>query len=216
MSSGRGKELLRAPSWQEVAENYRAVAERRDPEARILHPEVLRLAGRLRGRRVLEVGCGAGALSRALGRRGASVLGTDLDPRALEQAAADAREAQVDPLPQFELVDPRARRALPRGPFDLVIALRELANSEAPAPLLRELTRVLRPGGRLLVALPHPYRKEPASGRSLEASFTQLREVGLRVVALTEPADDEAPEAAFVVFLAERPRARRKNRGTSG
>ncbi len=109
------------------------------------------LAGLLdwRGRRVLDAGCGRGALLAWLVRRGARPVGLDPDAEALR--AARAR------LPEVPLVAGRGE-ALPLagGRFDLVVWFNALHHVPvvAMARALTESLRVLAEGGRLLVVEP--------------------------------------------------------------
>jgi SAM-dependent methyltransferase len=96
--------------------------------------------------RVLEIGCGRGTLLRELRSRGWTVMGTELN----EGAARFAREANgldVRTAPITEL-------GLAQGSLDAVIFWHVLEHLEDPATALDEATRLLRPGGLLLVAVP--------------------------------------------------------------
>jgi SAM-dependent methyltransferase len=103
--------------------------------------------------RVLDIGAGRGAITRALvesrGPAGSIVAG-DISPRMLEQLAALR-------LPGVEtrLLDARALD-LPDASFDVVFAGFVLSAIPEPAPALAELARVLRPGGQLLLSAPGP------------------------------------------------------------
>lgn len=116
-------------------------------------PAMLAMAGDLRGRRVLEVGCAAGALSRALVARGAKVFGVDLN----ETLVARARERTKDGA-EFRVADISAPMPfLATGSFDVVMAslvLHYLDDWSAP---LAEFHRVLSSGGALLVSTHHPF-----------------------------------------------------------
>jgi SAM-dependent methyltransferase len=101
------------------------------------------------GARVLEIGCGTGAISRMLaGLPGvAEVLGVDPSPglldRARELAAGNAKLV-------FEEGDGR-RLPLPDAGFDAVVLHRVLSHVPGPEGVLAEAFRVLRPGGGLAV-----------------------------------------------------------------
>jgi SAM-dependent methyltransferase len=152
-------------SWEEVADWYRQVSGRKGPElaTRMVYPEVLRFAGNVRGRRVLDLGCGPGALTRLLAYRGARATGVDASERMIELARRDAREAGVTPEPVFQVGDAGDRRTLPRGPFDLVTLVLALQNMERPGRVLTNAAARLRPRGRLIVALNHPCFRIPGS-----------------------------------------------------
>jgi SAM-dependent methyltransferase len=124
-------------------------------------PEGLReidagLLGPVRGRRVLEVGCGAAAAARWLATAGARVVATDLSAGMLRHASVGAETSGVRvPLVQSDAL------ALPfrSGGFDVVCtafgAVPFVADSAA---LMREVFRVLRPGGRWVFSVTHPMR----------------------------------------------------------
>src|SRR6185369_4290246 len=78
-------------SWDAAAEDWIAHADGSDYQNLFLLPRMLALAGDVSGRRVLDLGCGEGAYSRALAARGARVTG--IDGSATLIAAATARAA---------------------------------------------------------------------------------------------------------------------------
>ncbi len=94
--------------------------------------------------RVLDVACGTGLVSRALARRyGCSVVGLDQSPEMLSRARALVG-------PSMELVQGEAER-LPfdDGAFDALTFTYLLRYVDDPAATMRELARVVRPGGRI-------------------------------------------------------------------
>jgi SAM-dependent methyltransferase len=115
-----------------------------------------RLLGEVRGRRVLELGCGAAAAARWLARQGADVVAMDLSGGMLRHAALAAESSGVRvPLVQADAL------ALPfsDGSFEIVCtafgAVPFVADS---AGVMREAHRVLRPGGRWVFSITHPMR----------------------------------------------------------
>jgi SAM-dependent methyltransferase len=114
-------------------------------------PEILRLAGDVSGRRILDAGCGSGPLSAALRAEGAVVSGFDGSAAMVDLARkrlgddADVRVADLgEPLPFAD------------DEFDDVVASLVLHYLEDWAGPLAELRRVLKPGGRLIVSVIHP------------------------------------------------------------
>jgi SAM-dependent methyltransferase len=102
--------------------------------------------GDLRGRDVLEVGCGLGALSTLLARSGARVHAFDLSPRSIEVARRRAEMHGVGDAVELTIA---AGEAMPYADesFDVVVGKGVLHHLDVDlaAP---ELHRVLRPGGR--------------------------------------------------------------------
>ena len=114
------------------------------------------LLGPVAGARVLEVGCGAAAGARWLATQGAQVVAVDLSAGMLRHAAEAARRTGVAvPLVQCDAM------ALPLGDatFDIAFtafgAVPFVDDSEL---VMREVHRVLRPGGRWVFATAHPMR----------------------------------------------------------
>lgn len=109
---------------------------------------VLELIGEVRGRSVLDVGCGDGDLAVALSKAGARVVGIDSSEAMIE--AARQRAAREGVQAGFQVA---TAQQLPFAPesFDLVVAVTILCFVEDAAPVFREMARVLRPGGQLVI-----------------------------------------------------------------
>jgi SAM-dependent methyltransferase len=115
-----------------------------------------RLLGEVRGKRVLELGAGAAAGARWLDGQGADPVALDLSAGMLRHAreAADRSRVRV-PLVQADAL------ALPfaTSSFDVVCtafgAIPFVADSGA---VMREVARVLKPGGKWVFSLTHPMR----------------------------------------------------------
>jgi SAM-dependent methyltransferase len=111
--------------------------------------------GWVRGRSVLDVGCGAGLGTRRLLAAGAErVVGLDRRPEALALArAADPRGPEADGLYlEHDLEHPLP---FPDESADVAVALEVLEHVDAQGRLLDELHRVLRPDGVAFVSVPH-------------------------------------------------------------
>lgn len=116
-----------------------------DLERRLL----LRLAGDPRGCSVLDAGCGDGTLTLAFARAGAApVVGCDIDARMISRAIA--REARESQRVHYMVAD-IARLPFADASFDLVTAIAVLAFVADAEGAVREMARVLKPGGSLIV-----------------------------------------------------------------
>jgi demethylmenaquinone methyltransferase/2-methoxy-6-polyprenyl-1,4-benzoquinol methylase len=107
------------------------------------------------GDRVLDLGCGTGALAVLLARLGAKVTAVDISPPMLSQAARRVREEGLeDRVALRELGAVDLDTAFPDASFDVVtstLVFSELSADEV-AYTLAECRRILRPGGQLLIA----------------------------------------------------------------
>jgi SAM-dependent methyltransferase len=96
--------------------------------------------------RLLEVGFGAGALLQAAARAGWQTLGVEVSRTAVESAREQGFEVFCGEL---------SEAAYPAGHFDVVTASELLEHVPDPLPLLREIARILRPGGLFWATTPH-------------------------------------------------------------
>lgn len=136
-----------------------AIAERM--EARGAHPFVAGvideyMAGLIQtpADTLLEIGCGTGAVARAIAGRPemqGPVVAVDVSPQLLETARRIAAEAGLGGRIDFRLGDAH-RLDLPEGGFDVVVMHNLISHVAHPAGVLAEGRRLLRPGsGRLVV-----------------------------------------------------------------
>lgn len=142
------------------------------PSARAMADTVAGLgaAGSLRGRRVLELGCGLGAPSLVAGLLGAEVLATDYHPDVpalLERNLARNGVAGV----RYAHVDWRREADLPVG-FDVVLAADSLYLPGLPPLVLRAIARGLSAGGVAFVTDPGRPALQEFADRAEAAGFS--------------------------------------------
>ena len=137
----------------------------------------LRLLGPVRGRRVLEVGCGGGRWAVALAARGARVLGVDFSRAQLRHARRVARRARRRiPL----ILASVERLPLAAASCDVVFCDWGALTFADPRVGVPECARVLRRGGRLVFATMSPLRavatsaKRGTIGRRFQRSYFDL------------------------------------------
>jgi 2-polyprenyl-6-hydroxyphenyl methylase/3-demethylubiquinone-9 3-methyltransferase len=102
----------------------------------------------LRGKRVLDVGCGGGILSDAMARRGADVLGIDLSTKALRVASLHALEANT-PSVRYREVSAETLAAESPSEFDVVTCMEMLEHVPDPLSVVSACASLVRPGGWL-------------------------------------------------------------------
>jgi SAM-dependent methyltransferase len=173
----------------------------------------LRLLGDLSGKRVLDLGCGAGRNAIALARAGARVIAVDesADQVAEARRAADAADVRIElhHVPLAELAFIRA------DTIDAAISVGALAQVADIGRVFRQLHRVLRPEHAAVLTFPHPmlalldpgsdeplrirhsaFEPEPwplddprtgTHARSIGTLFTELGRTGFRVDTVLEP-----------------------------
>lgn len=108
----------------------------------------------LAGKDVLDFGCGDGQLAQfvALERHPHRVVGVDVDDAALARAQAAVSAIQIPGGTTVEFVSAGATSIpVPDASFDTILAFDCLEHIMAPAAVLREWHRILRPGGRCLI-----------------------------------------------------------------
>lgn len=101
------------------------------------------------GRRTVDVGCGEGRLPRELTTLGHEVVGVDGSPTL-------ARLAATHEQPTTMVLGDAADLPLASETADLLVACMSLMDVDDLAGSVREITRVLVPGGRLCMAVVHP------------------------------------------------------------
>lgn len=100
----------------------------------------------LKGKRVVDVGCGGGILSDAMARCGADVLGIDMSGKALGVAQLHALEVQTAGVTYREVNAEALADELP-GQFDLVTCMEMLEHVPNPASVVRACAKLVKPDG---------------------------------------------------------------------
>jgi 2-polyprenyl-3-methyl-5-hydroxy-6-metoxy-1,4-benzoquinol methylase len=112
----------------------------------------------LAGRRVLEIGCGRGGFSRWLASADpppAEVCAADFSEAAVRRGEAAARAAPPTPARLVWSVGDIQAIDHPAASFDTVFSCETIEHVPDPRRAVRELARVLRPGGRLFLTTPN-------------------------------------------------------------
>jgi ubiquinone/menaquinone biosynthesis C-methylase UbiE len=136
---------------------YRSWSERYDepgnPIVALEEPAVRSIVDPLPPGRALDAACGTGRHARRLVDLGHEVLGVDITPEMLARAAAAVPEATFGEADLRDIPAPDAH-------FDLVVCGLALAHLPELGAPVAELARVLRPGGRLVVSVLHPFQAQ--------------------------------------------------------
>jgi demethylmenaquinone methyltransferase/2-methoxy-6-polyprenyl-1,4-benzoquinol methylase len=154
------------------------------------------------GARVLEIGCGTGALTEKLIARGAHVTAVDQNPAMVERARDRLGDSSPDAIAFVERTASEID-AFPARSFDAVVAslsLSEMSKRER-AFVLKCAQRVLRPGG--MIAIADEVRPRSLINRALQTVVRGPQAVlGWLVVGLvSSPIPDLATEMAAAGFV---------------
>lgn len=148
-------------SWERIADDWIAHADTNDYRLHFLMPVMLRMLGDVRGKRILDLGCGEGGYTRELAKRGADLVGADGSRRMIDVARERARTQGLNI--EFQCVNASAMPQISSTSFDTVLAAMSLMDVEDYPAAMHEIARVLRPGGDLQMSITHPCFTAPVS-----------------------------------------------------
>ncbi len=140
--------------WQANADAYAQLINGKGaPHHReILNPCIERLIGDVRGKRILDAGCGEGYLSRFYAQKGAEVAGVDFSTDLIEISMKLSENFTIE----FMVGNLCDLNQFGDEEFDIVLCNLVLLNLECLDKSLREFNRVLRPKGFLVFSVVHP------------------------------------------------------------
>ncbi|HPG00937.1 MAG TPA: class I SAM-dependent methyltransferase [Kiritimatiellia bacterium] len=139
---------------------------------------ILRRMGDLRGRRLLDVGAGLGESSVYFALQGAEVTATDISPGMVDFAK---RLAQHHGTSISGVVCPAEQLAVPDASFDLVYVANSIHHMPDKDRFFREVSRVLKPGGRFFSWDPVAYNPIINVYRRMATEVRTENEAPLRV-----------------------------------
>jgi ubiquinone/menaquinone biosynthesis C-methylase UbiE len=156
LSNGHNSCMTNTESWDRIA--TRSVTD--PPTETVLYgpegptEEELRLIGDVKGKRVVDLGCGLGQAAITMAKQGATVIAVDDSARMLERgrSLADRQEARVE-WHRSDISDLAFLRA---DSIDVVVSIYALAEVEDLGRLLRQVHRVLRGKAAFVFSHEHP------------------------------------------------------------
>ena len=207
-------EVGREPQYDIFADEFLEHAQDGFYNAYYDRPACLALLGDVAGKRVLDAACGPGLYAQELVRRGAQVVGFDHSFRMVEICRSRVGQGEFR---VHDLGDPIGW--LPDCSIDLVLCALAMEYVDDRVSALRELRRVLRPGGAMVLSRQHPTGDWLRHGGSyfevrtveetwskgwsmrywlapLEATCEEIYSAGFVIERLTEPRP--VPEAAAI------------------
>jgi 2-polyprenyl-3-methyl-5-hydroxy-6-metoxy-1,4-benzoquinol methylase len=128
----------------------------------IFNPTLFPLIGKVKGKKVLDAGCGAGYLSRLLAEKGAMVTGIDLSQKFIDIAKDYEKKKPLDI--RYEQGNIANLSRFPSTYFDLVVSVYVLCDVRDGKKAIQEIARVLKNKGRFIFLIEHPCFSWQAGG----------------------------------------------------
>lgn len=133
---------------------------------------ILKMLGDVRGKRVLDAGCGGGSLSFLLARGGADVEGIEFDERGVAFARGNLTSAD----PHGRLICHFQKASVyevpfPDNAFDAVASCEVIEHLAEPERMLSEVKRVLKPGGIFVLTTPYRLTEIPHDENHVKEYF---------------------------------------------
>ena len=159
-SPRRGKPVSKKPSavWDQAAQWYDALVGLKGSEYQkaVIFPGALHMMQLKKGETVLDLACGQGVYSRFLAQRKMKVTGLDTSEEMIRFA-----QSRSDTSIRFEQGDAQDSKTLQGKSFDAIVCLLALQNIESLAPVMHNVKRWLKPGGRFVMVTTHPCFRIP-------------------------------------------------------
>jgi SAM-dependent methyltransferase len=140
-------------AYEKLAERYAALIDTKPHNAYYERPATLSLLPSVRGKRVLDAGCGPGAYTEILLKRGARVVGVDISPRMLMLA-----RDRVGNKAEFHHADlTKPMPFLKDRSFDIILCPLVISYVRNVTTLFKEFYRLLKNSGVLVFSDGHPF-----------------------------------------------------------
>lgn len=148
-------------SWGKVANWYdKHLEEGGDTyHEKVVHPNLIRMLGDVKGKHVLDLACGQGIFSRMLADKGAFILGVDIGKELIAIAEkknlAHKFKAHYFTTPSHDLFMVKDKTQ------DVLVCVLAIQNIEKLSDTVKEIARVLKDDGRAFLVLNHPSFRNP-------------------------------------------------------
>lgn len=142
--------------WNKAAEAWADFVRKGKDHYRVglNNPAAFELLGDIQGLTVLDLACGEGYNTRILAGKGAKTTGIDFSPKMIELAKQEEAKKQLGI--EYFILDAANLKGVPDSHFDLVTCFMALQDIENFRMAISEVSRVLKPDGRFVFAIPHP------------------------------------------------------------
>ena len=103
---------------------------------------------KLKGSKILDLGCGGGLLCEAMSKSGADVIGIDASSRTIKIAKKHAKEQNL----KIEYIDTDIESFNNKEKFDAVVCFELIEHVPSPNQLINNISRIIKPNGRLFLS----------------------------------------------------------------
>jgi ubiquinone/menaquinone biosynthesis C-methylase UbiE len=149
--------MKKETSWGEVAEWYDNYLEtdKDSYQEKVIAPNLIRLLDIKKGMHILDLACGQGFFSRKFVASGATVSGVDISSELIANAKSHSKSVTYYTSPAHKLP------FIKSGSIDAVTVVLAIQNIENISDVFKEVHRVLKPNGKLLLVMNHPAFRIP-------------------------------------------------------
>lgn len=161
-TSTRGPSTAREDtSWGKVASWYDSHLEtsKETYHEKVVYPNLLRLLGEVKGKKILDLACGQGQFIRMLAQAGANLIGVDLGKELIE--IAEKKNGPYKFHVHYFASPSHDLYMIKSGTQDIAVCVLALQNIEKLADTIKEVSRVLAQGGMLYMVINHPSFRNP-------------------------------------------------------
>lgn len=143
-------------SWGniEMSEEWIQMAQTNPYRIHFIIPFTFKQLGDVSGKTILDLGCGEGGYSRELTRRGAIVTAVDCSESAIKYCKSKSKEERLEIT--YHLRNSCDLYDIDNNAFDIVLASMMLMDCEDFEGTVKEISRVLKPSGKLFASVCHP------------------------------------------------------------
>jgi len=112
------------------------------------------MIGNIKGKKMLDAGCGIGNDCKMFSRLGSEIVGIDVSEKMIEMARENCKNSEVE----LHIKD-MENTGFQNGEFDIIIAAFSLLYTQNLSEVIKEFRRILKKKGELYIIISHPIRK---------------------------------------------------------
>lgn len=138
--------------WDNASKEWIESIKVNQARSNMLIPETLKILDDIKGKSILDLGCGEGGYSRLFTSKGAKVVGVDYSENLIKEAIKQNQTNEIE----YYVRDACFLEGIEDNKFDIVVSAMCLMAVENIDSALKEAYRVLKPGGEFVISILHP------------------------------------------------------------